>query len=155
MQYICPLIVVADMRRAKEFYTSVLGARIKFDFGANITFHGDFALQTLESWAEFIERSPDSVVFGAKNGELYFEEEDIDALASRLAARGDIRYVHGLKEHPWGQRVLRFYDPDGHIIEVGENLRFVCKRFLAQGMSVAKICERTMLPPDFVENCRE
>lgn len=23
---------------------------------------------------------------------------------------------------PWGQKVIRFYDPDKHIIEVGEDL---------------------------------
>lgn len=30
----------------------------------------------------------------------------------------------------WGQRVVRFYDPDKHIIEVGVNMLMVVRRFL-------------------------
>jgi hypothetical protein len=32
-----------------------------------------------------------------------------------------VEYVHPLREQPWRQRVVRFYDPDHHIIEVGES----------------------------------
>ena len=42
-------------------------------------------------------------------------------------------------EHSWGQRVIRFYDPDGHIIEVGEDMKMVIKRFLASGMTMEEI----------------
>ena len=30
-----------------------------------------------------------------------------------------IQYVNQLMTHSWGQRVVRFYDPDGNLIEVG------------------------------------
>lgn len=30
-----------------------------------------------------------------------------------------IQYVNHLTEHPWGQKTVRFYDPDGNLIEVG------------------------------------
>jgi len=154
MQYICPLVVVTDLPRSREFYESVLEVRVKFDFGANITFEGDFSLQTIDSWAQFIEQDQGAIRLGARNGELYFETEDIEAFAQKLAQRADIRYVHGLKEHRWGQRVVRFYDPDGNIIEVGEDMCGLCRRFFAQGWSVEEICAHTMLPPDFVKNCR-
>lgn len=42
-------------------------------------------------------------------------------------------------EHGWGQRVVRFYDPDGHIIEVGEDLKMVIRRFLAAGMTMEEV----------------
>ena len=42
-------------------------------------------------------------------------------------------------EHSWGQRVIRFYDLDGHIIEVGENMKMVIKRFLASGMTIDEV----------------
>jgi hypothetical protein len=45
-------------------------------------------------------------------------------------------------EHGWGQRVIRFYDLDWHIIEVGEEMDFVVRRFLAQGLSVAETAKR-------------
>ena len=31
----------------------------------------------------------------------------------------DVQYVNKLMTHSWGQRVVRFYDPDGNLIEVG------------------------------------
>ena len=31
---------------------------------------------------------------------------------------GGIRYASRLEELPWGQKMVRFYDPDGHLIEV-------------------------------------
>ena len=57
----------------------------------------------------------------SNSGELYFETEDMDAFYKHLESF-DILYVHKLHEHPWGQRVVRFYDPDGHIIEAAEKL---------------------------------
>lgn len=54
--------------------------------------------------------------------------------------------MHPLKEHIWGQRVIRFYDPDGHIIEVGEDMAMVAQRFLAQGMSAEAIALRMQVP---------
>ena len=39
----------------------------------------------------------------------------------------------------WGQRVIRFYDLDGHIVEVGEDMKMVLKRFLASGMTMEEI----------------
>ena len=30
-----------------------------------------------------------------------------------------IEYVSRLMTHSWGQKVIRFYDPDGYLLEVG------------------------------------
>ena len=65
----------------------------------------------------------------------------------------DIEYVHPVKEHSWGQRVVRFYDPDKHIIEVGENMKTVCRRFLDSGMSLEQTAERMDVPVEFVKDC--
>ena len=52
--------------------------------------------------------------------ELYFEERDIEAFAERLEKLyPDTKYVNRLMTHSWGQKVIRFYDPDGNLIEVG------------------------------------
>ncbi len=55
-----------------------------------------------------------------------------------------------MKEQSWGQRVVRFYDPDKHIIEVGENMKVVCKRFLESGTTPAQVAERMDVPMKFV-----
>jgi len=54
-------------------------------------------------------------------------------------------------EHAWGQRVVRFYDPDMHIVEVGESMMNVCRRFKAQGMTLEEIVAKTMFPQEVVE----
>ena len=52
--------------------------------------------------------------------ELYFEEKEIEAFAEKLENYQEpITYVNRLMTHDWGQKVIRFYDPDGHLIEVG------------------------------------
>ena len=45
-------------------------------------------------------------------------------------------------EHTWGQRVIRFYDPDRHLIEVGEDMNMVVRRFLDQGMTLEEVSAR-------------
>lgn len=53
------------------------------------------------------------------------EEDNFDKFVDKLK-KCEVEYVHPLKEHSWGQRVVRIYDSDRHIIEVGENIKVVC-----------------------------
>lgn len=62
-----------------------------------------------------------------------------------------IEYVNPLMEHDWGQRVVRIYDPDKHVIEVGESMGHVARRFLKDGMTVEQVAEKTQLPRSQVE----
>lgn len=146
MKFKNPMLVVSDIKRSQEFYKSLLGLRTIMDFGANVTLTGGVALQTKTSWQEFIGKDKGSISFGGNNFELYFEEDDFDAFIVKLENISNINYVHPAHEHAWRQRVVRFYDPDGHIIEVGENLRAVCKRFLDGGMTAEQVAKRMEVP---------
>ena len=150
MKYASTLIAVEDMERSRRFYSEVLGLAVIADFGANVTLEGGITLQTLDTWKTFIRT--DKVVLPNNAGELYFEEEDIDAFCAHLKTF-EISYVHELFEHRWGQKVVRFYDPDRHIIEVGEKLDAVIRRFAEQGMTPEQIAERMGVPTDFVLHC--
>lgn len=145
-----PMLVVTDIDRSVEFYNKVLGLRVVADFGANKTLTGGLSLQTAEKYKEFIEN--DNITFGGNSFEIYFEEDDFDRFLERLENCG-IEYVHPVKEHSWGQRAVRFYDPDKHIIEVGENLKSVCRRFLDSGMTPEQVAERMDVPLKFVNIC--
>lgn len=145
-----PMLVVTDIDRSVEFYNIVLGLRVVADFGANKTLYGGLSLQTVETYREFIEN--DNITFGGNSFEIYFEEDDFDRFLERLENCG-IEYVHPVKEHSWGQRAVRFYDPDRHIIEVGENLKSVCRRFLDSGMTPEQVAERMDVPLKFVNIC--
>lgn len=145
-----PMLVVSDIDKSVEFYKKVLGLHVIMDFGANKTLTGGLCLQTLETWKEFIGSS--EISFGGKSSEIYFEEDNFDKLAEKLDTL-DIDYVHPIREHEWGQRVVRFYDPDKHIIEVGENMNAVCRRFLDSGMTPEQAALRMGVPIKFVSAC--
>ncbi|MDO4207958.1 MAG: glyoxalase, partial [Lachnospiraceae bacterium] len=49
-----------------------------------------------------------------------FEEKDIEGFVEKLERLyPETVYVNRLMTHSWGQKVIRFYDPDGNLIEVG------------------------------------
>lgn len=148
MQYTSTLIAVTDMAKSKQFYKDVLGLGLVSDFGANAVLEGGIALQTLESWQSFIGGR--AVSLGHNAGELYFEEADMDRFLARLERLG-VSYVHPPLEHSWGQRVVRFYDPDGHIIEVGEEMVRVVRRFVDGGMTPEQTARRMDVPLSYVQ----
>ena len=145
-----PMLVVRDIEKSVAFYKQVLGLDVILDFGANKTLTGGLALQTLETYQEFI--GTDDISFGGNSFEIYFEEDDFDSFAKKLN-ECSVEYVHPVKEHSWGQRVVRFYDPDKHIIEVGENMEMVCRRFLSAGLTPEQVARRMDVPVEFVNDC--
>ncbi len=150
MKYTSTLIAVKDMDISKQFYHNVLGLNVVANFGANVTLDGGIVLQTLDTWKSFIRMY--NVTLPNNAGELYFEEDDMDAFCNHLKSF-DICYVHELYEHRWGQRVIRFYDPDKHIIEVGEKLDAVVLRFIEQGLSPEQTAVSMDIPLVFVLSC--
>ena len=148
MKYGGVLLAVADIERSKRFYHDVLRLEVIEDFGANIVLTGNVFLQSKETWEKFICGKP--VSFGSNDFELYFEADDIDGYIKKLDSIPGIKFVHPLIEHSWGQRVVRFYDPDYHIIEVGENMDMVVKRFLKSGLSVEETAKRMDVSVEYV-----
>ncbi len=153
MKFKNPLLAVRDMERSKAFYREVLGLHVVMDFGANVTLTGGLCLQTLETWADFLGKAAEDIRFGGSDSEVYFEEDDFDGFLTRLAACPDVACVHPPLEHRWGQQVLRRYDPALYIIEVGENMKSVCRRFRDQGMTPEQIAVRMEVPLKFVTGC--
>ena len=51
--------------------------------------------------------------------ELYFEENDMEGFIRKLESYDFcLNYVTELTEHEGGQKLVRFYDPSGNLIEV-------------------------------------
>ena len=59
--------------------------------------------------------------------------------------------LHDLLEEPWGQRTIRFYDPDNNLIEVGETLETFIRRYYDSGLSLQEVSERTTVPAGVVK----
>ena len=149
MKFKKAMLIVKDIDVSSKFYKDVLGLRVVCDFGDNKTLTGGLVLQTMDSYKEL--SGLEDISFKSNSFEIYFEEDDFDAFVKKLE-KMDISYVHQLIEHSWGQKVIRFYDPDMHIIEVGENIKAVCLRFLNSGMSKEEVAKRMDVPLKFVES---
>lgn len=111
------LIVVKDMEKAKQFYHELFGLEVILDQGANVILTEGLVLQEEKTWKLFLNRE---MIPENNTCELYFEEADIEAFIEKLEGTyPSITYVNRLMTHEWGQRVIRFYDLDGNLIEVG------------------------------------
>ena len=112
------LIVVEDIELSKRFYKDLFGLDVVLDNDGNIILTEGLVLQDKKIWESFIDRT---VVGRGHDAELYFEEKDIDGFLKKLDESDyEIEYINRDLRHSWGQRVVRIYDPDGHMIEVGE-----------------------------------
>jgi len=80
------------------------------------------------------------------NVQLGFEVRDLDYWVTKIKATDGIEILHDVIEYSWGQRAFRFYDDDGHILEIDEDLEVVAKRLLMQGLSVEEVSEQFGYP---------
>ena len=111
------LIVVKDIEKSRQFYHELFGLELVLDNDGNMILTEGLVLQEEKYWREFLGRE---IIPENNAGELYFEENDIEAFVEKLERLyPDIKYVNRLMTHSWGQRVVRFYDLDGNLIEVG------------------------------------
>ena len=149
LKFKCPLLAVTDMEKAIAFYEEVIGDRVAMDFGENVQFKSGFALQEMKTWKSMIHS--ENVRRKNNAAELYFEEEDFDRFLDYLKEFPEIQYVHGVEEMPWGQRVIRFYDTDFHIIEVGEAMDAVIRKLLKSGMTVEQVSAKSQYPIEYVK----
>ena len=140
IKYSSVVIFVSDIDRAREFYQKVLGFEIEFDMGNNVILKDGIALWKVGK--EHIINKKRGPGRGTKNFELYFETKDIKTFCNKLENRG-VKFLHNIEKEPWGQNTMRFYDPDGNIIEVGECLSTFLKRMESRGMSIPEISNLT------------
>lgn len=150
MKFKGPMLVVKDMEKAKKFYTEVIGVRVIADLDENVTLTGGLSLQTESSWSTFTNCTSDFFTYHGNDAEMYFEEEDFDGFLEKIASL-DVERVGEDMEMPWGQKVVRLYDPDKHIIEIGEDLKVMMKRLYATGLTVEQLSEKTFMSPKMVE----
>ena len=111
------VFVTRDIKRAEQFYHDLFGLELVRDYDGNMVLTEGLALQDENIWHNFLNRD----IIPENNAcELYFEEPDIEGFVEKLERLyPEVRYVNRLMTHTWGQKVVRFYDLDGNLIEVG------------------------------------
>jgi catechol 2,3-dioxygenase-like lactoylglutathione lyase family enzyme len=151
-KYQASVFFVADIQKSKRFYSTVLGQKVVQDFGANVTFEGGLSLWERDYALNVIfEGKGKQIPVGANNSEIYFECNDIDAFYERLIGE-QVRVIHPVMEHPWGQRGFRVYDPDNHILEFGEPMSDTVLRLHKQGLSIDGIAKKSLMPLEFIQS---
>lgn len=111
------LLAVNDIERAIRFYKEIFGLQVILDQDGNVIMSEGLVLQDAKIWKQFLNKD---LISKNNMAELYFEESDIEGFVKKLEESDfEIEYVNKLMTHSWGQKVVRFYDPDGNLIEVG------------------------------------
>ena len=116
------LIVVEDIEKSKAFYRELFGLDVITDFGGNVILTEGLVLQERKGWEALTGAS---TAYGGHDAELYFVENDMDSFIQKLESSNlAVTYVNRDTDcDDGGRRVIRIYDPDRHVIEIGESVR--------------------------------
>lgn len=121
MKQVDTIVLVKDIKNSLKFYKEILKLEVLHDWDSMVIFKNRLALHQADLLKpEKIMRGiiPDRRL-GSGNLIIYIELEDTDIndYFKEIENR-DIRIIHKVVDLPW-QKIFRFYDPDGHIIEIG------------------------------------
>ena len=138
------VLFVKEIETSKKFYTSILGMTVSLDFGKNVIFNNGIVIWEIQKSHVIpaslgIDRVSDT---GANRFELYFETNNLTEVYETLKGE-KVRFLHEVHEEPWGQQTIRFFDPDNHLIEIGESMKQFVGRFYNHGLTIDQVSERT------------
>ncbi len=124
LKFINTIVFVKDIGISKAFYIETLGLQVIGDYGAFVLFENHLAIHqarelAITVWKENAPSGTDQPQ-GRQNVLIYFETNELEAAFARL--KDQVKLIHPIQRQAWGQLVFRFYDPDGHVIEIGEPL---------------------------------
>ena len=116
------LIVVDDMEESIRFYKEIFGLQVIVKQEGNVILSEGLVLQDAKLWADVIEG--DIIPFN-NTTELYFEDNDVEGLVDKLISRNiSVEFKTELTELASGQKMVRFYDPSGNLIEVRTPVKY-------------------------------
>jgi len=152
VKFCSSVLLVNNIKDSREFYEGILNQTVEIDHGECIGFVGGFSIWQIEHAYKIMAKNISNSLAGNENGhfELYFESDDLDDMHKKLTAK-KVGFVHDMIEQPWGQRVFWIYDPDKHMVELGEPMTAVIKRYLNQGMTPIEVAKRTSMPLEIVQ----
>lgn len=149
-----PVLFVKDASRSKDFYAGLLGMTVAADFDElNVIFEEGFAVWQIRDGNMITEKLGRSGIENSQSVsrfEIVLETDDIDIVNKKLK-ENDVKLLHEMSTEIWGQRTIRFYDPDGHLIEVGEAIPVFLKRvYMEEGENLKSTSKRTFMPEDTI-----
>ena len=118
------VLVVGDLDRSLRFYRDLLGLPLGHrsgSFAQLATGTTRVALYERPAMASTLGRELESPSPDAPGFELGFKVDDCDAAYGELVAGGATPDVPPT-DRPWGQRTAYVRDPDGHLVELAQDL---------------------------------
>lgn len=146
LSYHSTVIFVKNIEKSKQFYLKLPGFNVAYDFGKSIGFSNKISLWEINPDHPIAKESD---LLKSSGFELCFETDDIINIFAQIKKLG-VKFLHEIREETWSQQTIRFYDPDGHLIEIGEDLPTFINRCYHQGMSVEKIHKKTSVAPKII-----
>jgi len=116
------VVFVKDIHESKQFYAEALGINIILDYTVFVLFENNFAIHQAKELIQTIYKADQPGIEepqGHNNMDIYFESDEIETVYQQMVDR-NVEIIHPVEQQSWGQRVFRFYDPDHHIVEIGE-----------------------------------
>lgn len=136
------VLYVADIKKAKQFYCEVLSIPVDMDMGLNVILKNGLTLWQIQKDNIIVKTLGLDALKTGHKFELYFETDNLVDIERRIAELG-VKTLHEIHEEPWGQNTIRVYDPDGNIVEIGEELKTFLGRMICSGMSAQAVSEKT------------
>ncbi|MDP4176590.1 MAG: VOC family protein [Bacteroidota bacterium] len=149
INYISAVLFVKDISVSKDFYINIFKQEIQYDFGTNVMFKSGLTIWELRKDHEIYNCYPNENMERTNKFEIYFETDDLDGIISSVESNS-IEKLHEVKEEPWGQRTIRLFDPDGHMVEIAESMVSFVKR-LSLLMSPKEVSSKTGLSIEQIE----
>ncbi len=148
------VLFVKSAAKSRDFFVNVLGMNVAMSNGdLNFFFKEGFAIWQVATDNEIPKRLGYDVITdrnAANRFELCFETEDIDDVYKLLKKNG-ISFLHEINTEIWGQRTIRFFDPDNHLIEVGESMQVFLKRvYDEEKQDIEATSRRTFTPVEAI-----
>ncbi len=143
------VLFAKDIEKSKTFYTELIGLDLVHDFGNNVILSGGISIWEIQQ-SHIISQKLE-IASNSNRFELYFEVENLDEINIKLE-QNSVRLLHPIHTEPWGQRTLRFFDPDNHLIEIGEPLEVFVMNMSKQGLSPEQISNKSGIPIETVKN---
>ena len=110
------LTVVDDIEESIRFYNELFGLNVISRQEGNVIMSEGLVLQDAGIWQESMQIQ--TIPYNNRT-ELYFENNDVEGVVKKLeSGKYAFRYATELTELDGGQKLVRFYDPSGNLIEV-------------------------------------
>jgi predicted enzyme related to lactoylglutathione lyase len=147
------VLFVRDIELSKKFYVNLMEQEVEMYLDGAILFKSGLSIWQIDSIRIIPERLGYHKLMdkNANRFELYFNTDNLESFIKKIKSQ-KVQIVHNIIEQKWGQSIIRIFDPDNHLIEVGESDYTFLKKLLKRGMTPESISQVSYFPIEFIND---